>query len=321
MKLTMILQDCKIDACIDRFIACLKKLPGDKKPTDWRTSSKLNSFRKRNPDEFKNLATELENNLRRLVPGCLGEGNILENELLSSRIDDKLWADRDLRWLKQDEQDDQFGQFGQDDQVGQDNQDQLPNKLPKSMLPMLAEKQYRVRTEHVEDTNTLLDSASTMACRQLKESIDTERTAASFACGGKIPIGDFETSGYSEPVRKSSPPVNVLWATGIGSMARRLFLPLSNDASSDLGPDTLHQLVADCDPATFGRGDEDVLDPEYRKAGKLDPRQFATSFHPADFGIIENIEQILLPSISTDIENRLQFRKLSAELYKLNVRR
>lgn len=101
-------------------------------------------------------------------------------------------------------------------------------------------------------------------------------------------------------------------------MARRLVLPLSK-ASSDLGPDVLRQLVADCEPATFGRVEKDILDPEYRKAGKLDPSQFATSFHPADFGIIENVEQILLPSISTKTENRLQFRKLSAELYKLNV--
>lgn len=80
-----------------------------------------------------------------------------------------------------------------------------------------------------------------------------------------------------------------------------------------------HQLVADCDVASFEKGQQDVVDPEYREAGKLDPRNFASSFHPTDLGILENVEQILLPSISTDIQNRLPFRKLSAELYKLNV--
>lgn len=44
------------------------------------------------------------------------------------------------------------------------------------------------------------------------------------------------------------------------------------------------------------------------------------SFHPADFGILENIEQGLLPNISDELDNRLEFRKIKAELYKFTVR-
>jgi len=80
----------------------------------------------------------------------------------------------------------------------------------------------------------------------------------------------------------------------------------------------LQQLVTDCIPATFGRGAQDILDTSYRNAGKIDASNFVTSFHPANFGIINNIEQILLPSISSDKE--LHIRRLTAELYKLNVR-
>lgn len=61
-----------------------------------------------------------------------------------------------------------------------------------------------------------------------------------------------------------------------------------------------------------------MVDPEYRKAVKLNPEQFATNFHPADYGVIEYIEQILLPSITNKKDN-LNLCKPHAELYKLNV--
>lgn len=193
-----------------------------------------------------------------------------------------------------------------------------------SLLPTLMENNCRRRLEPVDGEPKqpqLSALAFTEICRHLRESIEGERASASFACGGTISIGDSKPSNYSsESTRRESPPVSLLWATGQDSNARKLVLPLNNTAPES-SQEVLQQLAADCDPATFGRGDQDILDPEYRKAGKIDPHQFASSFHPSDFGIIENIEQILLPSVSTEKENRLQFRKLSAELYKLNVRR
>lgn len=172
-----------------------------------------------------------------------------------------------------------------------------------------------------QKVSSLQQTAFIEACKQLRESIEGEHSSASFACGGTIPMGNVkEGDGFaadSDSTRRISPPVNIFWATERNSHARKLVLPLSG--TQDSNQNLLQQLVADCSPATFGQGGQDVLDPSYRKAGKLDPDLFASSFHPADFGILENIEQILLPSVSTKLENCLRFRKITANLYKLNV--
>ncbi|KAL4939739.1 hypothetical protein BDV06DRAFT_230867 [Aspergillus oleicola] len=104
-----------------------------------------------------------------------------------------------------------------------------------------------------------------------------------FVCGGTIAISDRPKSNESE--KQTSPPIN-------------LVLPFKETA-------VLQQL-------------EDVLDTDYRKARKLVDK-FATTFHPADFSIIENMDQILLLRVSTEMENSLEFRNLHVELYKLNV--
>ncbi|KAL4947100.1 hypothetical protein BDW69DRAFT_199901 [Aspergillus filifer] len=83
-----------------------------------------------------------------------------------------------------------------------------------------------------------------------------------FVCGGTIDIGPGEES--NKPEKQNSTPINVFWVT-------------------DEDTAVLKQLVKDCEPATFGKGQEDVHDPEYRNAGKMDPNKFATTFHPADF--------------------------------------
>jgi hypothetical protein len=57
----------------------------------------------------------------------------------------------------------------------------------------------------------------------------------------------------------------------------------------------LQELLAVCQPATFGRGGEDVLEEDYRKAGKLDHSAFATNFCPYEAGIIDVVTQLLLP--------------------------
>ncbi len=146
-----------------------------------------------------------------------------------------------------------------------------------------------------------------------------KRIKSPFACGGTIDITDNQGTGPTAKKQKmnvspgqASPLINLFWAMETGSTAQKLVLPFGSASA-------LQQLVKECVPATFGRGENDVLDPEYRRAGKMDPNNFATSFHPADFGIIENVERILLPSINTEKQNSLWFRKLRAELYNLNV--
>jgi hypothetical protein len=155
-------------------------------------------------------------------------------------------------------------------------------------------------------------------CRQLKAFVAGKRASASFVCGGLVSIDTKRPApgSASQPI-SVSPPVRICWCKG--GIPREVTLPLGSNTDSKSASDDLHQLVVDCDPASFGRGQEDVIDPQYRKAGKLDPQHFFTSFHPTDFGILQNVEQILLPNFNTDGENSLPFRKLSAELYKLNV--
>lgn len=58
--------------------------------------------------------------------------------------------------------------------------------------------------------------------------------------------------------------------------------------SFPVGEDTalqgsFHQLVKECEPATFGKGNKDVFDEEYRKAGKMDTENFCTNFTPYEY--------------------------------------
>ncbi|OJJ41693.1 hypothetical protein ASPWEDRAFT_179400 [Aspergillus wentii DTO 134E9] len=157
--------------------------------------------------------------------------------------------------------------------------------------------------------SSLQQQAVQKACHELGGMIEGERSSSTFACGGTIPIGNMEEG--------NSPPVTIFWSTDRKPNSKKLVLPLGEE--QDSSPNALKQLVSGCSPATFGRGEKDVLDQSYRLAGKLNFDQFSSTFHLPSFGILENIEQILLPSISTADENALQFRKLSADLYKLNV--
>ncbi|KAJ5501876.1 Oxoglutarate/iron-dependent dioxygenase [Penicillium fimorum] len=147
-----------------------------------------------------------------------------------------------------------------------------------------------------------------------------KKASASFVCGDLVSIdakkaADSSISSQTIPV---SPPVRVCWRTDGDNIPREVALPLGSNADSKSSPDGLHRLVVDCGPASFGRGQEDIIDLNYRKAGKLEPRHFFISFHPLDFGILQNVEQILLPNFNTVQDNSLPFRKPSAELYKLN---
>ncbi|KAJ5681892.1 uncharacterized protein N7477_001832 [Penicillium maclennaniae] len=149
----------------------------------------------------------------------------------------------------------------------------------------------------------------------LEESIANETASASFVCGGTIPVKETDAG---PAIAHSTSPVHIFWAAKEDMAARKLILPLESSPVSDSSAARLNQLVADCEPASFGRGKEDVIDPSYRKAGKLDPKQFASSFHPADFGITEQVERLLLPAMGGTGDS-LASRELHAELYKLNV--
>ena len=72
----------------------------------------------------------------------------------------------------------------------------------------------------------------------------------------------------------------------------------------------LEALYRACEPAKFGRNEENVFYESYRKAGKMDLTSFATLFDPRTLGIYELVSKALL------IQN---FATMDMELYKLNV--
>ncbi|KAF7300610.1 Fe2OG dioxygenase domain-containing protein [Mycena chlorophos] len=76
----------------------------------------------------------------------------------------------------------------------------------------------------------------------------------------------------------------------------------------------LEKLAAACQPASFGLGKEDVLDENYRKAGKLDCANFASSLDIASLQIIDAIRPDLLDG-RDDGDDKI----IRPELYKLNV--
>ena len=73
----------------------------------------------------------------------------------------------------------------------------------------------------------------------------------------------------------------------------------------------LDELQHACTAATFGRGDENVLDESYRKAGKLDVTQFSMNLNPERAGLVRAIQPRLLGSKES--------RSMRLELYKLSV--
>ncbi|KAK6814047.1 hypothetical protein RU639_010478 [Aspergillus parasiticus] len=179
------------------------------------------------------------------------------------------------------------------------------------------EESSNTRSSHVSTSRSQPNDIE-KALKELKKTIAGQRSVASFACGGTITISRGVGTGGGSGAVSTSPPVKVYWSVQEEMDANKVVLPW-NRASADSSPAALQQLASDCSPATFGRGNQDVLDPSYRQAGKMEPANFATTFYPADFRIITLIERILLPSVSSDKENSMQGRVISAELYKLNI--
>jgi hypothetical protein len=170
---------------------------------------------------------------------------------------------------------------------------------------------------------SLFQMSTTIALKQLQSAIEGDESTAIFACGGSIPLSSGPAQGQgvqdeSQAIKgdllfRECPPVRIFWLSRSDNGAH--FTSLSG-LDDDTG---IQNLVRDCSAATFGRGQEEVLDKSYRDAVKLDPESFCSSFHPADFGIIDTIEQMLLPHINDPRNEELQLRRVRAELYKLNV--
>ena len=89
---------------------------------------------------------------------------------------------------------------------------------------------------------------------------------------------------------------------------------------ADATPEDLQALADACEPATFGRNQEDVYDETYRKAVKLDSSNFALKFDPVQLGLVDVIRTEMLEEGKKLIVERPEAgRGVRAELYKLNV--
>ncbi|KAL4799468.1 hypothetical protein BDV19DRAFT_400733 [Aspergillus venezuelensis] len=297
------LEECKVDACVDLFVSRVNE--AEKKPEEKTRWSRYTwggplvdvAIEKTPEETLEVLLDELRGNLERLVPGYLdGEGNnLLKVNKVKVRMK-KRWdviARKDTGGLSRE------------------------NDLPETLVETLMERRYKQYTGVLVDASDEAKEAFTESCRQLRGLIEDERATASFSCGGSIPITTLDKDTKDKD-RVASSPVNIFWNKSNDSTATKLTLPIKHSVTES-SLETLQKLVVDCDIASFGRGEKDVIDPEYRRAGKINTDQFATNFHPADYGILENIGQVLLPSISNETDNELGFRKITAELYKLNV--
>lgn len=96
-----------------------------------------------------------------------------------------------------------------------------------------------------------------------------------------------------------------------GGFYERRYFPRFVDFASAT-PEELDLLLAACQPATFGRGNEDVYDESYRKAFKMDASDFNVQLDLMGTGLVRTIEDQLL---HRETENKC----IRAELYKLNV--
>ncbi|RAL14764.1 2OG-Fe(II) oxygenase [Aspergillus homomorphus CBS 101889] len=298
---------CKLDACVGWFSESLDAL----KPADMEREKSANWLRgwpdvKSLPSEIaqkvEGLKAELQQTLARLLPDEFDtETDVSVNQSFMARLEEI--RPTDSWWRQQDHR-------------------HTPDRHIKSLLNSLIDSEEVRLPGTGNDQKTEEANARAMyfteACKQLQSAIEGENQSASFACGGIISVNKDLVGEMLESDPKTTGPVQVYWSTQKDSTARRLFLPLE-EATPQSSSATLRDLVADCQPASFGRGGEDILDPSYRLAGKMEPSNFVSSFHPADFGITQLIEQVLMPGISDKCDHALHFRKLHAELYKLNI--
>ncbi|KAK3722919.1 hypothetical protein LTR37_002064 [Vermiconidia calcicola] len=167
-----------------------------------------------------------------------------------------------------------------------------------------------------ERVKSLAKMAEDKVIKELIASLEVHARSATFACGGVVPIKQKPTHSAAPTTDTDTQaakgnaidPVQIRFGTS-GSGVTVTF------AHAEATSPELQALIQACVPASFGRGGEEVLDGDYRKAVKLDKTAFATSFCPYEAGIIDVISQLLAPQTVHD----KHMCSIKAELYKLNV--
>lgn len=172
----------------------------------------------------------------------------------------------------------------------------------------------QVEDEYPRESSSL----NTDLLRKLCSAVDGHAANATFACGGSIPVSDLPGGAFGPGEHNISPSVTIRFDSRNHSH-RKLSLPMPlHDNPSQYAFES--GLFGACEQATFGVGGRNVLDENYRKAYKLDKIAFCTDFHAHDCGIIDAIQQLLLPSTITGSQGvGIGSHGVRAELYKLNV--
>ena len=124
--------------------------------------------------------------------------------------------------------------------------------------------------------------------QDLASSLKTYARSATFACGGSVSFKDAAVEALGEEledptVQKSNTAKASKAKTAViddvqvrfGESGSGFTVNFNEDGPS---PKDFEHLLRACQPASFGRAGEAVLDEKYRKAGKLDRSQFATNF-------------------------------------------
>ncbi|PYH85821.1 hypothetical protein BO82DRAFT_326637 [Aspergillus uvarum CBS 121591] len=321
-----VIRDCKVDACVGWFsekISSLRRSAQVKKTEDWvKGWPDVISLAPETAVQVEELKSELKRNLARLLPD-----EFTQDMDVATDHPDILARLEKLR--------DPWSNVTQPPALDRRIKALLDGLL-RSHEVRLPKARSEAENEHpglTEEEATVTRGYFIEACKRLRTAIEDENSSALFACGGSIPVVDRgQASSGDKATITTTSPVHVYWSTARSdSAARKLVLPLDELVPQSRSA-ALDDLVADCQPASFGRNGEEILDPSYRLAGKIDPSHFASSFHPADFGILQMVENVLLPGISEkDLVREddgskkrkdraaRHSRKLHAELYKLNV--
>ncbi|KMU86422.1 hypothetical protein CIHG_04211 [Coccidioides immitis H538.4] len=297
----LMVKDCKIDACLDKFIFRTYQLPGKKKGFPWIPVENLKEGEK--PVDGS-LLDQIEDDL-------LAELDSFIPEFCEEEFPDSATRDHKLDILEA-----RLRKRWKEWLLWEKTAPSGDKELHKKLLEVRGTRDLNVQGVSVkqdkDDSRITSPGVGQLQLDELKSVVKDDQSAALFTCGGSIAIT--HSQDRCDVLRQSS-PVTLYWSSKDGTICKTI-LPGSN-ADSNTG--SFQTLVEDCTPATFGLGHRDVLDPSYRHAGKLDTGRFGTTFHPADFGILDSVEQTLLPNISSSLENALEFRRVRAELYKLNV--
>ena len=164
-----------------------------------------------------------------------------------------------------------------------------------------------------------MQNSNTSLLQKLASAVDGHAATATFACGGSVPILDLSTGKFGPDAQKLAPSIIIRWdPSNTYTTQSKIAFPFSEH--DQVSRKMFHNLLHHCDPATFGVGGRDILDEAYRKAAKLDASDFSTNFHPHDCGILNSIQQILLPSTIRGGQGiGIGPQGVRAELYKLNL--